>query len=180
MSAKFRLEIRVLQKEANDTAHDRLLAQCANAALITVDVKRRLLRTTCRRALQVTFTQRQWVADVAGARSDAKVIQAGRLGLQFVQLRCRKAALWPTDARLDAIAGGLHYSATAVEDTWLQRKWRPLMCPVVDNPSETAERLKPPQAAPAKQVADKCEPKRPGVYDHPRPLGVYDDMATCG
>jgi hypothetical protein len=42
MPAKFRLEIRVLQKEANDTAHDRLLAQCANAALIAVDVKQRI------------------------------------------------------------------------------------------------------------------------------------------
>jgi hypothetical protein len=49
------------------------------------------------------------------------------------------------------------------------------MCP---NPSETAEQLKPAQAAPAKQVADKCEPKGPSVYDHP--LGAYDDMATCG
>jgi hypothetical protein len=54
------------------------------------------------------------------------------------------------------------------------------MCPVVDNSSETAQRLKPVQAVPAKQVADKCEAKLPSVYDHPQPLHVYDDMATCG
>jgi len=54
------------------------------------------------------------------------------------------------------------------------------MCPVVDNPSETAGRLKPAQAPPAKQIGETCEPKRPSVYDHPYPLGVYDDMATCG
>ena len=28
------------------------------------------------------------------------------MSLQLVQLRCRSAARWPTDARLDAIAGG--------------------------------------------------------------------------
>jgi hypothetical protein len=54
------------------------------------------------------------------------------------------------------------------------------MRPVADKPSETAGWLKPVQAVPEKQVADKSEPKRPSVYDHPQPLGVYDDMATCG
>jgi hypothetical protein len=54
------------------------------------------------------------------------------------------------------------------------------MCPVVDNPSETAGQLKPAQAPPAKQIGETCEPKRPSVYDHPYPLGVYDDMAACG
>lgn len=54
------------------------------------------------------------------------------------------------------------------------------MCPVVDNSSETTRQLEPVQAAPASQVADKREPKLPSVYDHPKPLGAYDDMATCG
>ena len=40
-----------------------------------------------------------------GARSDAIGHQGGKAGLQFVQLRCRSATRWPTDARLDAIAG---------------------------------------------------------------------------
>jgi hypothetical protein len=53
------------------------------------------------------------------------------------------------------------------------------MCPVVNNSSETAP-LKPVQAAPATQVADQCEAKLPRLYDHPQPLHVYDDMATCG
>src|ERR1700722_6702171 len=114
------------------------------------------------------------------ARSDAIGHQGGKRGLQFVLLWCRSATRWPNDARLDAIAGGLHYSATAGEDTWLQRKWRPLMCPVVDNPSEAAGRLMPAQASPAKQVVDESETRRPSVYDHPQPLGAYDDMATCG
>ena len=39
------------------------------------------------------------------ARSDAIGHQGGKMGLQFVQLRCRSATRWPTDARLDAIAG---------------------------------------------------------------------------
>src|ERR1700722_19413209 len=38
-------------------------------------------------------------------RSDAIGHQGGKMGLQFVQLRCRSATRWPTDARLDAIAG---------------------------------------------------------------------------
>jgi hypothetical protein len=54
------------------------------------------------------------------------------------------------------------------------------MCPVVDNSPETAPQLKPAQAVPAKQVADEHEPKLPRVYDHPQPVSVYDDMATCG
>ena len=33
------------------------------------------------------------------------------------------------------------------------------MCPALDNSSETAPRLKPLQAVPTEQVADKCEPK---------------------
>ena len=40
------------------------------------------------------------------ARSDAIGHQGGKVGLQLVQLRCRSATRWPTDARLDAIAGG--------------------------------------------------------------------------
>jgi hypothetical protein len=74
----------------------------------------------------------------------------------------------------------LHHSAIARENTGLHCKWRPLMCPVVDNSPETAPPLKPVQAAPAKQVAAECEPKPPKVYDHPQPVSVYDDMATCG
>jgi hypothetical protein len=54
------------------------------------------------------------------------------------------------------------------------------MCPVVDNSPETAPPLKPVQAAPAKQVAAECEPEPPKAYDHPQPVSVYDDMATCG
>ena len=40
--------------------------------------------------------------------------------------------------------------------------------------------LKPVQVVPAKQVADEHELKLPRVYDHPQPVSVYDDMATCG
>ena len=40
------------------------------------------------------------------ARSDAIGHQGGKMGLQFVQLRGRSATRWPTDVRLNAIAGG--------------------------------------------------------------------------
>ena len=54
------------------------------------------------------------------------------------------------------------------------------MFPVVENSLETAPPLKPVQAVPAEQVADEYEPRLPKVYDHPQPVSVYDDMATCG
>jgi hypothetical protein len=40
------------------------------------------------------------------ARSDAIGHQGGNVSLQLVQIRCRSAMRWPTDARLDAMAGG--------------------------------------------------------------------------
>ena len=54
------------------------------------------------------------------------------------------------------------------------------MCPVVDNPPASAPQLKPVQAVLAKPVADEHELRLPRVYDHPQPVSVYDDMATCG
>jgi hypothetical protein len=54
------------------------------------------------------------------------------------------------------------------------------MFPVVENSLETAPPLKPVQAVPAEQVADKYEPRLPKVYDHPQPVSVYDELAICG
>jgi hypothetical protein len=54
------------------------------------------------------------------------------------------------------------------------------MYPVVDNSSDATRPSKPGQTAPEKQLNEKREPKLPSIYDHPEPLSIYDDMATCG
>lgn len=54
------------------------------------------------------------------------------------------------------------------------------MYPVVENSSETTRPSKAAQTVPEKQFNDEREPKPTSVYDHPKPLGIFDDMATCG
>ena len=51
-----------------------------------------------------TGVSRQQVLQYASG--DAIGHQGGQMSLQLVQRRCRSAARWPTNARLDAIAGG--------------------------------------------------------------------------
>jgi hypothetical protein len=51
-----------------------------------------------------TGVNRQQVLQYASG--DAIGHQGGKMSLQLVQLTCRSTARWPTDTRLDAIAGG--------------------------------------------------------------------------